>query len=262
MQQNSKVGKCYMHELGSCGGKISREHLISESIIDLLSGGEDFSISGLPWLKPGEEKILAPGNLTAHCLCRDHNSALSPLDTAALIYFRALKTCLEQEATSLRKVVSGHDIERWLLKSIKAMAVSGNLGRGQQRLPGLFAGDVRIIDMLDEPRSWPKGAGLYCRMQTGDRTENNPRFQMQPYTNSEDELYGLGFRVFGLDFALILQEPDASLLPHTRQWVFRPGMVTVKFSTAVNHIMISWEDGLRHRQFIALKEEPGAATQK
>jgi hypothetical protein len=39
MPQNSVTEKCYMSELGSCGGKLSKEHLISESIIELLSGG-------------------------------------------------------------------------------------------------------------------------------------------------------------------------------------------------------------------------------
>jgi len=64
----SKVEKCYMKELGSCVGPISGEHIISKSVILVLRADGDFSISGLPWLEAGEEKILAPNNLEANCL--------------------------------------------------------------------------------------------------------------------------------------------------------------------------------------------------
>jgi hypothetical protein len=54
----SIVEKCYMKELGSCDGGISGEHLISESIILLLAADGDFTISGLPWIPPGECEIV------------------------------------------------------------------------------------------------------------------------------------------------------------------------------------------------------------
>jgi hypothetical protein len=91
----SAVERCYMKE--SCDGKISREHLVSESILLLLKADGDFSVSGLPWLDDGEMKIISPKSLTANCLCEKHNSALSPLDTAALYFFTALKYCLDIE---------------------------------------------------------------------------------------------------------------------------------------------------------------------
>jgi hypothetical protein len=34
----------------------------------------------------------------------------------------------------MRNIVSGNDIERWLSKTVKAMAASGNLARGKERL--------------------------------------------------------------------------------------------------------------------------------
>ena len=46
-----------MKELGSCVGPISGEHIISESVIRILMADGDFSISGLPWLEAGEERI-------------------------------------------------------------------------------------------------------------------------------------------------------------------------------------------------------------
>ena len=130
LTENSVVEKCYMKELRSCAGGISGEHLISKSVILILQDGGDFSVSGLPWLAEGEAKILAPRNLTANCLCVTHNSALSPLDDAARYFFAALKSCLDRQADGARYLMSGHDLERWLLKTIKAFAVSGNLAKG------------------------------------------------------------------------------------------------------------------------------------
>jgi hypothetical protein len=76
-----------MKESGSCVGPISGEHLISESVIRVLMADGDFSISGVPWLERGVEKILPPEALTTKC----HNSALSPLDDAAKYFFASLK---------------------------------------------------------------------------------------------------------------------------------------------------------------------------
>jgi len=130
----SAVDKCYIKELGSCHGSISGEHLFSHSIMLLLKGDGDFSISGVPWLAKGETNIISPTTLTSNCLCQKHNSALSPLDDAALYFFTAIKSRLDREAQLARYIVSGHDIERWSVKTAKALATSKNLARGRERL--------------------------------------------------------------------------------------------------------------------------------
>ena len=107
---------------------------------------------------------------------------------------------------SKRYLVSGYDLERWLLKTIKALAVSGNLARGRQRLSGDFSSDIQVLDMLDDPKKWPKGAGLYCIMLAGQMTQNYNRFQIAPYMNARDELSGLGINIMGLDFVLMLEQ--------------------------------------------------------
>lgn len=253
LPRKSVVEKCYMRELHSCGGGISGEHLISKSVILVLKADGDFSVSGLPWLPEGEAKVLAPNNLTANCLCVDHNSALSPLDDAARYFFAALKLCLDREADAMRYIISGHDVERWLLKTIKAFGVSGNLARGQQRLSGAFASDIQVLEMLDNPAKWPGGAGLYCVMNAGDLTHNHNRFQLAPYMNTRDELNGLGVNIMGLDFVLMLEPPDITLSPHLQRATFRPGQIIVTFAKSANWIVISWDDGKPHTDTMSLK---------
>jgi hypothetical protein len=253
LPQKSIVKKCYMKELGSCDGLLSGEHLISESVILVLKADGDFSVAGLPWLPEGGAKIVGPKSLTANCLCQKHNSALSPLDDAARYFFSALKLCLDREAEDRRYLVSGHDLERWLLKTIKAFAVSGNLARGQQRLSGAFASDIHVLEMLDDPTSWPEGAGLYCVMRAGDTTYNHNRLQLAPYTNVKDELSGFGVNIMGLDFVLMLEPPDMTVRPDLKGAEFRPGQIMITFANSVNWIAISWEDGKPHDNTMSLK---------
>lgn len=130
LPEASSLAKCYMRDLGSCVGPISGEHVISESVIRILMADGDFSVSGLSWLDPGGEKILPPQSLRANCLCTKHNSALHPLADAAKYFFASLKSYLETDCGMRHAIVSGDDIERWLLKTAKAAAVSKNLARG------------------------------------------------------------------------------------------------------------------------------------
>lgn len=235
-----------MKELGSCVGPISGEHIISESVIRVLMADGDFSISGLPWLESGEERILAPQNLRANCLCTKHNSALHPLDDAAQYFFASLKSYLERDAGSRHALISGHDMERWLLKTAKAAAVSRSFARGRARLSGVFARDEAILDMLDSPDRWPEGAGLYCVMNTGEMTLNHPRFQLQPLTNGQDEIEAIALSILGLNFVLLLEPLDTVKYPFLRAARYRPGRIVISYPASTDWITMSWEDGKVH----------------
>jgi hypothetical protein len=206
----------------------------------------DFSISGLPWLEAGEERMLAPQNLKANCLCVKHNSALHPLDTAAQYFFASLKLYLELNAGSRHAIVSGHDVERWLLKTAKAAAVSKNLARGRERLSGAFSRNKAILEMLDSPYQWPDGAGLYCVMNTGEMTVNHPRFQLQPLMNDQGEIEALVLNILGLRFVLLLEVPDVDKYPFLREAKYRPGRIVISYPSCTNWVTMSWDDAKAH----------------
>jgi hypothetical protein len=88
------------------------------------------------------------------------------LSMTLLNIFSLRKSYLELGAGGRHAIVSGHDIERWVLKTDKAAAVSKNLARGREPLSGAFSRDEAILEMLDSPRQWQDGAGLYCVMWT------------------------------------------------------------------------------------------------
>lgn len=242
-----RVEKCYMKELRSCILPISGEHIISNSVCQVLMGDGEFSISGLPWLEAGEVKIIPP--LQANCLCTKHNSAISPLDEAAHHFFASLKSYLEHDAGSRHAIASGHDLERWLLKTAEAAAVSRNLAHGRERLSGAFSRDAAILDMLDDPRHWPEGAGLYCTMNTGDVTGNMPRFQFQPLTNEHDDIEALAINIMGFRFVLLLKAHDLKY-PFLHGARYRPARILISYPTSTNWITLSWEDGKPHEELM------------
>tara|TARA_R110000787_G_scaffold193923_6_gene305484 strand:+ start:391 stop:1173 length:783 start_codon:yes stop_codon:yes gene_type:complete len=239
-----------MRELGSCVSPISGEHLISESVIEVLKGDGGFSISGVPWLVKGEEKILSKKSLRANCLCTKHNSALSPIDSAAKHLFRSLKVFLESDVGQSRHaLVSGHDIERWLLKTAKALAVSGNLVRDGNRLSGAFAKDVSLVAMLDDPIAWPEGTGLYCVMNEGDLMLNHSRFQLIPWVETaegRDEIVALQVSILGFIFVLLLEQVDHEKYPFLVRAQYRPGRIEIQHPRSVSWVTISWEDNPFH----------------
>lgn len=244
LPSGGRVEKCYMKELGSCVAPISGEHIISESVCRVLIGDGEFSISGVPWLEAGETKIIAPPQ--ANCLCRKHNSSLSSLDAAAHYLFASLRSYLEHDAGMRHAIVSGHDLERWLLKTAKAAAVSRYLARGKERLSGTFAHDDTILDMLDDPRHWPKSAGLYCTMNAGDLTENTVRFQLQPLTNERNDIEAMVFNIMGFRFVLLLEPHDLTKYPFLSGAKYRPGRIVISYPTSTSWITLSWEDDKAH----------------
>ncbi|WP_136615556.1 hypothetical protein [Bradyrhizobium sacchari] len=236
-----------MRTLGNCEAPISREHIITESVIEILSSGGEFTVGGLPWLRSGETKALAPGNLTAKCLCKGHNSAIHPLDDCAKLFFSALKHSLEKANAEHPLLVSGHDLERWLLKTLKAMAASGNLASGRVKLPDLFQGDVDVVRMIENPLSWATATGLYFVMPSGSRFINNTRIQIQPwYGESRQELVGLWTNFLGLEFVLMIAAPNVARSPALGHWLHRPGRIKVRTGGSVHLIELSWADLRKH----------------
>ena len=100
-----------MKELNSCVPPISGEHLISQSVIEILRGNADFSVEGLPWQEPGKAQIFVPQSLRTNCLCTKHNSALHPLDDAAKHLFGSLKSFLDSEGGFRHAIVSGKNTD-------------------------------------------------------------------------------------------------------------------------------------------------------
>src|SRR5690349_5685627 len=66
--------RCWAHTLGNCSDAMSREHVVSDSILlDMVT------VKGFSWCKDSPKSISA-ANFTSKILCERHNNELSPSD--------------------------------------------------------------------------------------------------------------------------------------------------------------------------------------
>lgn len=159
--------KCYAQCLGDCPGKVTREHYVSENILNQIRG---LIVSRLPWQKPGESKQLTPSTLLARILCERHNNCLSDLDNRIGELFavlRRLADCINRKgeddfrSLAIHKAFWGRDLERWMLKYVLGCVYSGNASHAGQQIPRgqtIPDGQVRALFTQDP---WPGVGALH-----------------------------------------------------------------------------------------------------
>jgi len=131
---------CWAECLGGCSDKMSREHLVSES---LFPEGK-VRVEGFPWCREAPKEIGIAG-LTAKILCERHNNALSPIDTAGAAAFKAFEKTARLAATRermkphhwnvVRDEINGPLFERWLLKTLINICCDQGLPIGRDSAP-------------------------------------------------------------------------------------------------------------------------------
>jgi hypothetical protein len=155
---NGSHPRCYLQGLHTCSDKISGEHIISETVLRAVAP-DRLIASGFHWLR-GDERPVAYSSLTTNNLCIVHNSRLSDLDAAAGRFFDAVKQCdLNRSETGCDFLFSGHDLERWVLKTTANIVASKNVARGGGPLLATLHPKIAIADMLQDPKAWPAGTG-------------------------------------------------------------------------------------------------------
>jgi hypothetical protein len=115
--------QCWGAVLGGCSATQSREHVVSAG----LWSGPAIDVVGFPWCKD-EPKRVGVASLTAKILCTEHNSRLSPVDSAAIEAFGTLRASAilfdERESFPERRwpirrfEINGAMLERWFLKTM------------------------------------------------------------------------------------------------------------------------------------------------
>jgi len=249
----TSIENCYLSHLQSCESPMSREHLISKSIINLLAKGKAIKVSGISWMPEGISKLIGINSLTAKCLCKGHNSRLGTLDDAAAFFFSALLASQENETESRRFVVSGHDLERWLLKTIKAMAISGNLSDHSGPLPDQFAADLDVASLLEGDQTWHSGMGLYFLHTDANIAASNDKIGLWPRLNQNRRIEGAILNALGIKFSILLRPRIFNEDQHYRGNFYRPAAIKIDHPKAKHVIGISWDDDLAHSEIIVMK---------
>jgi hypothetical protein len=242
------MGLCFLHGHGPCGGKISREHYISETVLRAVGSNGSVQIGGLPWQPKDTLQCLGIGSLVANVLCEKHNSGLSGLDDAAGEFFRTLNSADKQPDTLPPiTTLSGALIERWFLKTMCGLASGPGLNNG------VVPEQWKLLLLGEE---WPEGWGMYAPMPAGGQVLAN-EFAIESLVNPETrEIKACRFRVAGVHFNLVLGRPN---IPSA--WgVHRPGHLIFRRGTEENGITLTWpiprEQGVTYTKVGTTKERP------
>jgi hypothetical protein len=236
---------CYLRQTGTCSSKLSGEHLVSEAVLRVL-GDQEVQVSGFAWLK-GAKKNLTFASLTAKCLCTSHNSALSDIDSVGGKFFAAIQECSTTDRKpNLSFLFSGHDIERWLFRTLAALAVSNNLVINQEKLENKLDPRIDFAGLLQDITQWQRPLGMYTMQLVGQTFTQNANFAFGPIIMRDTmEIVGLLTDIQGLHISLLAADQPIQGTGLDRGF-YRPGKLIFKLGDVTHSIQISWEDGLRH----------------
>jgi hypothetical protein len=207
---------CWGASLGGCSDKISREHLVSESLFT----SDTVRVQGFPWCK--EAKEIGISGLTAKILCVKHNNDLSPIDSAGAHGFatfreiRRLANVRQKLKPGPRTVkryrIDGLGLERWFLKTLINLCYDGEypIGRSSQIAGKSSEELVRIAYSLD---SFKGRAGLYFMAQVGMKIDSTDTVSFSPLIQKDGLRIESGMFSFrGQGFVLAL-EPEGPPQP-------------------------------------------------
>lgn len=207
---------CYAKGKGACSSQMSAEHPIPLSVLQSFVDGKQVVVSGVQWAD--EEKLVGLASLTARVLCRDHNSALSNLDTELAKLQRAVEEAESQvrgDSSFETVAIDGGLIERALTKVALGTLSGGWLGN---RAAGTriteFSGlpTARVVDLMLGRRRFGPRQGLYLDVPRG-AVGAPSNFWLHPISR-DDGLAALGVGIRHVLFWLCLTGAPARAQRH------------------------------------------------
>lgn len=191
--------ECWAFCLGNCGGGSSREHYISDGILD----GRVVNAFGLEWCKDAP-KSIGIANATAKILCKTHNEALSEFDAEAAKLSRFLTANVWDDPLKSDTVtLSGVLLEKWALKTCVNLGFIGVL---DPEMHTRVMPDETLVRAVFCPGSPPVGMGLYFLHGKISNEDYQIGLSWKAIRNrpSENRVVGMAFVLNGFRFVVSL----------------------------------------------------------
>jgi len=217
------MDRCWATCLGGCGKALTKEHLVSKSILPAPS----VEVMGFPYCE-ATTKQIGTNSLVSHILCKTHNNALSELDTAAMTATATVKEAFRlaevRAAGKARRwhvvrttIPRPHLLERWCLKTAINMVVAlpnllQNHPADTAYIPPAWM--VRVAFGLERLR-WPMG--LYTMFGTRGRMPVETIVGLAPLADATGNLVGAQFAFHGLPLMLHLQHTPLDVVSVTAE---------------------------------------------
>ena len=204
--------KCWAAALGECGGGKSAEHLVSKCLFD----GDRVSVVGFPWCREQAIEIQL-SDAVANILCRNHNSALSPIDAVGGRLFSTLAEVkrLQDVRLGLGKRTwnvitypfAGTEVERWVLKSTISLFYAGDPGAvwWPTRMPAISPPNI-LVEAAFGRATLPPPMGLYNADAVGGSITFAKSVRFSPVFAHPEALVGAFFEFRGFRFLMWCHE--------------------------------------------------------
>jgi hypothetical protein len=221
-------------------------------LLKLLSIDGKVTVDGFPWQDSGAVGRVPPPSLTGKILCRRHNVALSPLDAVASRLFERIDQFHHEIVDSALKyqnrffLFNGHDIERWMLKTLCGAVVSGNAeirtGESNWRPP------LEWLKILFDEEPFPPRCGLYFHSEVTGKPYIERGFKFISFSNKIGGVYGARISLNDERFVLAMSAPPEDLSEtFIRDHAYRPQGLRFMIDSCEKVVHFGWDDELPHR---------------
>jgi hypothetical protein len=173
--------------------------------------------------------------------------SLSPIDTVGANFFKAVQSCgTTTTGPQLRFLLSGHDVERWLLRTLAIFGVSRNFAIDGAVIDQELIERLRIVERLENIH-WSKPLGLYLLGGNGHRFDQRSDVQLAPITRKDNgKLVGITLDIQGLALGLLAAEHELRGAGLDRA-LYRPGSLVFDMEGVQHRIQLCWEDQDEHQ---------------
>jgi hypothetical protein len=220
--------RCYANGDADCSQTISKEHFISEVLLRRIELDGLSKVAGLAWQSPQTFNKIATKGLASHILCDRHNSRLSNLDAKIGMLVDDIQSIDRGRLKTGQSVrTDGPNIERWMLKCLVGLSVSGNI-KNQVK--------PECVDLLFERLAWPGAWGLY--FDTNNTTiYHTDAIRIETMADGNGLVLATKFFLQGLPFILLLGRPDEP----SAFGIWRPARILFQLPSTQAKLIIRWK---------------------
>jgi hypothetical protein len=258
---------CYMNWTNNCSPKISGEHFISETVLEILNP-KSLRIGGLAWIPVGETRDLPLQALKANVLCERHNSAWSQLDQMAGQFFRALREVYDDlmRPSLSRKPIwhlfSGEELELWLLKSILGLFHADVLTKAGSKIADVQTIMNSAIEAAYANSGLMEPCGLYI-FKAGTTAAELGKLEFTSLSDEHDErVVGCRLAMMGLVATLITDPHMRNRQLFEERESYRPDYLLYHNHRRHHSIVLTWPIRRPFRRAVDFAMHPRPAKTK
>jgi hypothetical protein len=254
--------KCYAGELADCGPEMSREHYMTESVLQGIAGsGTTIEVSGLPWLSGTASQTLPTASLKAWVLCEKHNNALAELDAES----SNLRKFMDQihahfnDGQDEEFLVDGDWLERWMLKTVCGHIASGNMVNQQGESIDGWKPPLQWLEIIFQRQPFPTGCGLYLSRKNAGKCVDISRqlLRVAPLFD-RDQKSVIGMRMWLFEVECILAMHESVRYARERlldDAIYRPGILLYQDPKCQKRLVFQWS-GPTQREVFEIRRLP------